>query len=495
MARVTAPVGSIRLYATEITSAQTMNITTIDLQPLGARHQRLWRGARFLYMLIPIPVFMVYLVQTGIPFVDHIVFFLGPVVLLAAFGTALFVSGRFVARWGTIAGIVFSLFVTINIVVVCDKFIPSLLDGSLFELGVLGINFVYLTSLVLVGIAARAGLSLGKAIVPSLGARFGDVLALAGKPGGRSTFPAAPLAFRRTPSGWLAIASGATLYAAAFWLFVLDHAVPGVGLGDTLPPDLYFPASIAGFALLTLLGTLLLRRGLRWIRLDARGQMRADTRPPVLLLRSFKDDQARLRPIGFLSLLQLRRSRLEEAVGREVGILGPFIAVGTPGESLPELGAHRAYLGDGEWQHAVLDWIDRSRIVLMIAGTTPWVAWELRALRDAAALTKLLLLLPPGRIEDRDARLRLARDCLGGSPWAAALAHADLSRAIAVRFRPGGGIVVLEGAQGTERDCRLAVRVGLFEMLTGPRPTLGLTDATYEPARVRSPEPAHVGRD
>ena len=470
-----------------------MTITTIDLQPLGARHQRLWRGARFLYMLIPIPVFMVYLVQTGIPLVDHVVFFFGPVVLLVAFGTALFVSGRFVARWGTIAGIVFGLFVAVNMVVVGDKFIPSLLDGSLFELGVFGINLAYLTSLMLVGIAARAGLSLGKAFVPSLGARFGDVLALTGKPAGRGSLLGQPLAFRRTPSGWLAVASGAALYGAAFWLFVLDHAVPGVGLGDTLPPDLYFPVSIAGFALLALLGTLLTRRGLRRIRLDARGQMQADARPPVLLLRSFKDDQARLRPIGFLSLLQLRRIRLEEAVGREAGSFGPFIAVGAPGESLPELGAHRAYLGDGEWQRTVLDWIDRSTVVLMIAGSTPWVAWELRALRDAAALTKLLLLLPPGQTEDREARLRLVRECLSGSPWAAGLAAADLSRAIAVRFRPGGGIVVLEGAHGTERDCRLAVRVGLFEMLSGyeeKTEPLGLTirsrAAAREPARVES---------
>ena len=436
----------------------------IDVRSLGVQHQRLWRGARFLYMLIPISVFMVYLVQTGSSTVDYIVFFGGQVVILAAFWVAFFVSGRFVARWGTIAGGVFCLFLIVNMVVVYDKFLPSLLDGSLLEPGVLLTNAAYLGCLLVVGAAARAGLALGTAAVPRLGVRFRDVLARTAKLNDRMAFLAMPLAFRGAPAGWLSIALGICVYGVAIWLFVLDNAFPSVGLGN-MPPDLYLPASIVGFALVTVCGTLLLRRGWRRIRLDAHLQMKADARQPVLLLRSFKDDQALLRPVDFLSVLQMRRIRLEEAVAREVSILGPFIAVGAPGENLPELGAHRAYLADGEWQRAVLEWIDGSRVVLMVAGTTPWVGWELRALHDAAALPKLLLLLPPGRAEERRARWALACDCLRGSLWASSLANGDVSDAIAVCFKPEGDIMMIKGTQGTERDCRLAVRVGLYEML------------------------------
>ena len=447
-----------------------MTITTVDVGPLGDHHRRLWRGARLLYLLIPIPMFMALLVQTGLPVLDHILFFGGPIVLLAAFATALFVSGRFVARWGTVAGWLFGLFVTVNLVIVADKFVPALLDGSLFDAGVLGTNLLYLASLLGIGSAARAGLLLGKASIPALGVRFVDILANTRRRAGHGISSTAPLAFRARPSGWLRIACGFGLFGLAFWLFVLDQAFPALGLGNVLPPDVYLPASVAGFALVALGGTLLVRHGLRQVRLDAHGQMEADVRPPVLLLRSFPDDQASLRPVGLLAFLQLRRRRLEEAVAQEVSALGPFIAVGAPGERLPELGAYRAYPTDGEWQAAVLDWINRSRAVLLVAGTTPWVAWELRALRKAAALPKLLLLLPPGKAEDRDARWRIVGDCLRDSRWGPELAHADPTRAIALCFRPDGGIVVIAGSTETERDCRLAVRVGLYAMLA-PHPS------------------------
>ena len=37
-------------------------------------------------------------------------------------------------------------------------------------------------------------------------------------------------------------------------------------------------------------------------------------------------------------------------------------------------------------------------------------------------------------------------------------------------FKPEGDIMMIKGTQGTERDCRLAVRVGLYEMLVKRMP-------------------------
>src|SRR4051794_1892866 len=76
-------------------------------------------------------------------------------------------------------------------------------------------------------------------------------------------------------------------------------------------------------------------------------------KPPVLLLRSFVDDVAGIPPNALFPRLFGRPKRLEETIGEELTRAGPFVAIGKPGERLPQMGAHRLYVADSQWQELV----------------------------------------------------------------------------------------------------------------------------------------------
>ncbi len=208
--------------------------------------------------------------------------------------------------------------------------------------------------------------------------------------------------------------------------------------------------------------------GRRLSQPNASRLLQIDERSPILLLRSFADDAKQIRAKGLamrvLFLGMLGRKRLEAAIADELSRLGPFIAIGQPGERLPRLGAARAYFSDDEWQSAVIDWISRARLIVMIAGRTPWVQWELRQIVRAGQLGKLLLLLPPGPAEDRRHRIELICEALDDRRLASA--DVNLQRSVAVRFfaakdpdRHQPSIVVVESTELTEVGYELGVRV------------------------------------
>ena len=57
--------------------------------------------------------------------------------------------------------------------------------------------------------------------------------------------------------------------------------------------------------------------------------------------------------------------------------VGPVVAIGKPGEPLPELGAARLYVGDADWKAKVTDMMARSRLVIIRTGSTPNLEWEI----------------------------------------------------------------------------------------------------------------------
>lgn len=438
-------------------------IRTIDISPISREHKWLWLGARFLYLLIVYPLFMVLVVQTWNPVVDNLVFYAGPFVLLTAFLVAFFVAGRFVANWGKAAAFTFALFLVINAVVLYDKILPSLRDLSFFDLSDVITNLAYLASLLLVARASIAGWRLAGALVPASQVSLHEVLAATSKHRNTRVLGASRFVFKANVRGWTTFVASAAVVAIGAWLFVADRALLIVRLEDATPGDLHRFINLLGFVIVSLLGVLLGRDGLRRIRADAQVKMLADTRPPILLLRSFTDDAASIPAIGLLTWLQGRRVRLEEAIAHQLARKGPFVTVSAPGEELPELGAFRAYFSNESWQQAVFHLIGESCAVIMVVGLTGWVQWELRAIREAQALAKLILLLPPGTLDDRHSRWRLVCDCLRGSPWYEALITVKIENALCVCFEEGGSIAVFEGAKRSECDYGLAIRFGLFQ--------------------------------
>lgn len=158
-----------------------------------------------------------------------------------------------------------------------------------------------------------------------------------------------------------------------------------VMLGDAGPwRDQYFIV-IPGIALLVVvsrLGIGLLRTGWKYDAVRAERLLEEDTRPPVLYVRSFKDDDKIILGSGFRRWIQyvlvyLTAVSVEQELAFIMNRVGPVVAIGQPGELLPELGAARLYASDEEWRAKVTDLMRQARLVIVRAGSTANLEWEI----------------------------------------------------------------------------------------------------------------------
>ncbi|WP_416898851.1 MAG: hypothetical protein ACMVY4_03720 [Minwuia sp.] len=208
----------------------------------------------------------------------------------------------------------------------------------------------------------------------------------------------------------------------------------------------------------------LARLAQRWLRARAETGAANAVEQPILLLRSFADDAARVRPDALYMRLQFRKRRLEEIVAMVIRRLGAFTAIGSPGERLPPLGARRAYFDDDSWQDAILHWIGVSRFVVLVAGLTEWIQWELRTLIERSGLDRLIVLIPPGSRAETQARLDLLAGCFRDTPWGGAFGALDPDRVLAIMFGEGGEILVIDGVRRDEIEYRLAILAAIRQM-------------------------------
>jgi len=246
-----------------------------------------------------------------------------------------------------------------------------------------------------------------------------------------------------------------------------------IALGERLPDPTaqQLAGDTAFLGLLTLpVSAFLLQMGRQLSRPDAATLLEADERAPIVLLRSFQDDEKSVKRRSVLARLLFwgfgGRIRLEEAIAGELARFGPFVAIGEPGEKLPDLGAARAYFSDNEWQAAVLDWIGRARTIVIIGGMTRWVTWELQQVIASGKLDRLVLLLPPDTPDGRAARWQLIAEALSGSHWRAALEGIDTAHAIALCQKPGTNdeIITFRSAAPRQVDYEIAIRLEVYAM-------------------------------
>jgi FHA domain len=224
------------------------------------------------------------------------------------------------------------------------------------------------------------------------------------------------------------------------------------------------------------LGFFLLIRMRRYFQIDADALLRSDTRAPILFLRSFEDEEK----LTFAQSGQaLFDYSLETRLSRHFMHFGPFVAVGSPQDELPQLGAARARLSEDEWRGRVRQWMRSSQVILIYAGSTYWINWELTTLARRGHMHKVVLLIPPRRgwatrsrkvVDDIRARLTCVRGALQDTPWSAALASLQPEKNLrALLFRPDGSITTVRSKPENREAYHLAVLVGHHLLRTQPR--------------------------
>jgi hypothetical protein len=199
------------------------------------------------------------------------------------------------------------------------------------------------------------------------------------------------LANARTRKGAAIMWSG----AEALTLAVLVGQFPS-GRNDVFVEWVDATGPVA-FALVAL-GVVLVRTGWKYDVRGARDVLASDTRPPVIYLRSFRDDVRSPIGGGFGIWLKVVTWFLPVSFEQELAAimnrLGPFVAVGKPGERLPELGANRFYFRDDEWQTRVAELVQQARLTVILYGGTSNLWWEIDHVLGSVSPDRVVLVIP-----------------------------------------------------------------------------------------------------
>ena len=151
-------------------------------------------------------------------------------------------------------------------------------------------------------------------------------------------------------------------------------------------------------------GTVAYRYARRLGSIEARQLMIRDTRPPVLYLRSFGDDDLKLwtgalgRRFFIERFAPDRFDTFEEVLVRHLSLFGPVIALNPPGTTLPPMGAARATLDPAEWQSTVAIWMERSAQIVFSApprSITQGLLWEFNEVSVNKYWDKSIIVIPP----------------------------------------------------------------------------------------------------
>lgn len=202
----------------------------------------------------------------------------------------------------------------------------------------------------------------------------------------------------------------------------------------------------------------------RHASLDARGLLAADPRPPVLLLRSFADDN-RVLPSGDAPGWAGHGARtFEEMITQRLKPFGPVVAIGRPGEEVPSAGAAREYLADDAWQARVEELVEQALAIVVIAGKTPNLGWELQRIESLDAMHKLLMLVPAHGAGEAAERLVTLAQTLRETRIGASI-HDHLHTDAAAVYIGERGVVELASSRRLPRDYAVAIDVGMELLL------------------------------
>lgn len=138
---------------------------------------------------------------------------------------------------------------------------------------------------------------------------------------------------------------------------------------------------------------------------SAESLMKDDPRPPVLYLRSFKDDEKIARAIAFYSIEQEMKVALFD--------IGPLIAMAEPDKEDPQdPGAARLRLQRDSWRAKVGEEMSRAALVIMRIADTDGFWWEMREAPKRVKPQRLVLLIPAEDEKLYDEFCRKAVKCL-----------------------------------------------------------------------------------
>ena len=193
------------------------------------------------------------------------------------------------------------------------------------------------------------------------------------------------------------------------------------------------------FPILPSIGPALLLYARRYAQVAADDLLAIDNRKPILFLRSFVSD---LGDDLYAGQTVLGGIALEPRLARHFGPFGPFVAIGDPRDTIPKLGAVRARRGGEDWRATVLEWMTAAQVIVLVAGATPSVLWELGQCIAHDHMAKLIVLFDDPIPWTNDQRLGYVRQAFAGTKWQSGLDAVGPASALrAITFAEDGAVV------------------------------------------------------
>ena len=210
------------------------------------------------------------------------------------------------------------------------------------------------------------------------------------------------------PVGLIWFVVGCTLFllGAGVYSYALDRWMNPSGTGSGAPASLL--RLIDSLTLgIEIIGALCIIKGRSYFLPRAEAVLAMDKRPPILYLRSFLDEKPKYLSFDWGGL-RIDRS-LEMKISKYFQVFGPLVAIGSPRDKVPKLGALRLMRSDEEWQTEVTGLMVASRWLVASVGVSSWIKWELSEIVSRGHLSKTVFLLPATQ---RDERIKALVDSL-----------------------------------------------------------------------------------
>jgi hypothetical protein len=147
-------------------------------------------------------------------------------------------------------------------------------------------------------------------------------------------------------------------------------------------------------------------------------ELARDPRPPIVYLRPFDVDGAEQVTAwtGHVRMRLFRRmieTTYEQRVARAVARVGPLVAIADPSDELLEIGATRYRAAEWEWQHRVAEITERACAIILHAGVSDGLAWEIEHVVALGSPERVIVALPldaqPGRPAKEDRYFEFVR--------------------------------------------------------------------------------------
>jgi hypothetical protein len=258
--------------------------------------------------------------------------------------------------------------------------------------------------------------------------------------------------------------------------FVAVEIEDSRALGEEIYADWYIVLIIIAFILLARGSIMLFRSGWKYDARTAEEALALDPRPPVVYLRSFGIDDQILVPAPGLAakLTGLFTYTASISPEQEMAFIlervGPVIAIGKPGERLPQLGAARLYVGDDEWRAVVGKLMNDAALVVIRAGDTANLWWEVQEALSRCSRERVIIVAlgQPGTLAAFEQRFVNAF----GTPSArsAASGSGGLLRLLQLIFPYGRGVgtIIYFDSKGKPWTEPLSFRLTWLGVILGP---------------------------